>query len=78
MGGAGGVGGGAGGVGAGGAGVVKQGVEPVHVMLICIGNASCKFLSMLSNLNATPLQPTNGGSIIHTEQTYINISHHGI
>ena len=56
FGGAGGVGGGAGGVGAGGAGAVRHGVEPVHVMLICIGKASCKFLSMLSNLNDTPLQ----------------------
>ena len=57
FGGAGGEGGGAGGVGfggAGGAGVTKHGVEPVHVMLIWSGSASCRFLSMLSNVNATP------------------------
>ena len=48
---------------AGGAGVTKRGVGPVHVMLIRIGSASCRFLSMLSNVNATP-PPDDGATTL--------------
>ena len=51
-----------GGGGAGGAGPLKHALEPVHVILIVIGSASWRFLSMLWKLNATSLATSGGGT----------------